>query len=644
MVAITLPDGSVKNFEGSTTVMEVAQSIGAGLAKATVAGRVDGHLVDAHDPIAHDAKVEIVTPKDDDGVDIIRHSCAHLLGHAVKQLYPDVKMVIGPVIDDGFYYDIYSEMPFTPEHMAAIEKRMMELIKQDYDVIKKMTPRAEAIQIFEERGEDYKLKLINDMPGEEAFGLYHHQEYVDMCRGPHVPNTRFLKVFKLTKMSGAYWRGDAKNEQLQRIYGTAWADKKDLKAYIQRIEEAEKRDHRKIGKALNLFHMQEQAPGMVFWHANGWMIYQVLEQYMRKVQNDNGYEEIKTPQIVDRSLWERSGHWGNYATNMFTTSSENRDYAVKPMNCPCHVQVFNQGLKSYRDLPLRMAEFGSCHRNEPSGSLHGLMRVRGFTQDDAHIFCTQSQIQQEVADFIKLTLAVYEDFGFDNIIMKLSTRPEKRVGSDESWDFAEKALADALDSSGLDWAYLPGEGAFYGPKIEFSLKDSLGRVWQCGTIQVDPNMPERLDAEFVNEQNEREVPIMLHRAILGSFERFIGILIENYAGWMPVWLAPQQVVVMNITDKQADACENVVNELKKAGLRAISDLRNEKIGFKIREKTLERIPYMLVLGDKEVESGSVNVRTREGENLGVMSVAEFITLVETAVAEKGRQNQKTDQE
>jgi len=644
MVAITLPDGSVKNFEGNTTVMEVAQSIGAGLAKATVAGRVNGHLVDAHDPIVADAKVEIVTPKDADGVDIIRHSCAHLLGHAVKQLYPDVKMVIGPVIEDGFYYDIYSETPFTPEHMAAIEKRMMALIKQDYDVIKKITPREEVIKIFEERGEDYKLKLINDMPGEEAFGLYHHQEYVDMCRGPHVPNTRFLKVFKLTKMSGAYWRGDAKNEQLQRIYGTAWADKKDLKAYIQRIEEAEKRDHRKIGKALNLFHMQEQAPGMVFWHANGWTIYQVLEQYMRKVQHDNGYEEIKTPQIVDRSLWERSGHWGNYATNMFTTASENRDYAVKPMNCPCHVQVFNQGLKSYRDLPLRMAEFGSCHRNEPSGSLHGLMRVRGFTQDDAHIFCTQSQIQQEVADFIKLTLAVYEDFGFDNIIMKLSTRPEKRVGSDESWDFAEKALADALDSSGLDWEYLPGEGAFYGPKIEFSLKDSLGRVWQCGTIQVDPNMPERLDAEFVNEQNEREIPIMLHRAILGSFERFIGILIENYAGWMPVWLAPQQVVVMNITDKQADACENVVRELKNSGLRAISDLRNEKIGFKIREKTLERIPYMLVLGDKEVESGSVNVRTREGENLGVMSVPEFITLVQTAVAEKGRQTPKTDEE
>ncbi|WP_131668747.1 threonine--tRNA ligase [Psychrobacter pygoscelis] len=644
MVAITLPDGSVKEFEGQTTVMQVAESIGPGLAKATIAGRVDGQLVDACDPITHDASVEIVTAKDDDGVDIIRHSCAHLLGHAVKQLYPEVKMVIGPVIEDGFYYDIYSETPFTPEHMEAIEKRMAELIKQNYDVVKKMTPRDEAIAIFEERGEDYKLKLINDMPGEEAFGLYHHQEYVDMCRGPHVPNTRFLKVFKLMKMSGAYWRGDAKNEQLQRIYGTAWADKKQLKEYIQRIEEAEKRDHRKIGRALNLFHMQEQAPGMVFWHPNGWTIYQVLEQYMRKVQRENGYQEIKTPQIVDRSLWEKSGHWGNYATNMFTTASENRDYAVKPMNCPCHIQVFNQGLKSYRDLPLRMAEFGSCHRNEPSGSLHGLMRVRGFTQDDAHIFCTQAQIQEEVAAFIKLTLAVYDDFGFDNIEMKLSTRPEKRVGSDESWDIAEKALADALDSSGLDWEYLPGEGAFYGPKIEFSLKDCLGRVWQCGTIQVDPNMPERLEAEFVNEHGERETPIMLHRAILGSFERFLGMLIEHYAGWMPVWLAPQQVVVMNITDKQAEACENVVSELKAAGLRAITDLRNEKIGFKIRERTLERIPYMLVLGDKEVESGQVNVRTREGENLGVMSVTDFIQLVEKAVAQKGRLQPKTDEE
>ena len=644
MVAITLPDGSVKEFDGATTVMQVAESIGPGLAKATVAGRVDGKLVDASDPITHDAKIEIVTPKDADGVDIIRHSCAHLLGHAVKQLYPDVKMVIGPVIEEGFYYDIFSETPFTPDDMSAIEKRMAELIKQNYDVIKKMTPRDEAIRIFKERNEDYKLKLINDMPEEKEFGLYFHQEYVDMCRGPHVPNTRFLKVFKLTKMSGAYWRGDAKNEQLQRIYGTAWADKKDLQAYITRMEEAEKRDHRKIGRQLNLFHMQEQSPGMVFWHPNGWTIYQVLEQYMRKVQEDNGYQEIKTPQIVDRSLWEKSGHWGNYATNMFTTSSESRDYAVKPMNCPCHVQVFNQGLKSYRELPIRLAEFGSCHRNEPSGSLHGLMRVRGFTQDDAHIFCTQAQIQEEVANFIKLTLDVYKDFGFDQIDMKLSTRPEKRVGTDESWDIAEKALAEALDSSGLEWEYLPGEGAFYGPKIEFSLKDSLGRVWQCGTIQVDPNMPERLDAEFVNENNERETPIMLHRAILGSFERFLGMLIEHYAGWMPVWLAPQQVVVMNITDKQSEACQNVVAELQNAGLRAISDLRNEKIGFKIRERTLERIPYMLVLGDKEVESGQVNVRTREGENLGVMSVADFIELVQKAVDQKGRLQPKTDEE
>lgn len=644
MVAITLPDGSVKEFDGATTVMQVAESIGPGLAKATVAGRVDGKLVDASDPITHDAKVEIVTPKDADGVDIIRHSCAHLLGHAVKQLYPDVKMVIGPVIEEGFYYDIFSETPFTPDDMSAIEKRMAELIKQNYDVIKKMTPRDEAIRIFKERNEDYKLKLINDMLEEKEFGLYFHQEYVDMCRGPHVPNTRFLKVFKLTKMSGAYWRGDAKNEQLQRIYGTAWADKKDLQAYITRIEEAEKRDHRKIGKALDLFHMQEEAPGMVFWHPNGWTIYQVLEQYMRKVQQDNGYLEIKTPQIVDFTLWEKSGHAANYADNMFTTHSESRNYAVKPMNCPCHVQVFNQGLKSYRDLPIRLAEFGSCHRNEPSGSLHGIMRVRGFTQDDAHIFCTQAQIQEEVANFIKLTLDVYKDFGFDQIDMKLSTRPEKRVGTDESWDIAEKALAEALDSSGLEWEYLPGEGAFYGPKIEFSLKDSLGRVWQCGTIQVDPNMPERLDAEFVNENNERETPIMLHRAILGSFERFLGMLIEHYAGWMPVWLAPQQVVVMNITDKQSEACQNVVAELQNAGLRAISDLRNEKIGFKIRERTLERIPYMLVLGDKEVESGQVNVRTREGENLGVMSVADFIELVQKAVDQKGRLQPKTDEE
>lgn len=642
MVAITLPDGSIKQFDGNTTVMQVAQSIGAGLAKATVAGRVNGQLVDASDPITTDATVEIITPKDDAGVEIIRHSTAHLLGHAVKQLYPDVKMVIGPVIDDGFYYDIYSERPFTLDDMAKIEARMIQLINQDYDVIKKMTPRDEVIKTFLERDETYKLRLVEDMPDETHMGLYHHQEYIDMCRGPHVPNTRFLKAFKLTKMSGAYWRGDAKNEQLQRIYGTAWADKKQLKAYLQRLEEAEKRDHRKIGKALNLFHMQEQAPGMVFWHPNGWTIWQVLEQYMRKVQKDNGYLEIKTPQIVDRSLWEKSGHWDNYGEMMFTTASEKRDYAIKPMNCPCHVQVFNQGLKSYRDLPLRLAEFGSCHRNEPSGSLHGIMRVRGFTQDDAHIFCTNAQIRSEALNFIKLTLDVYKDFGFDHIQMKLSTRPEKRVGADKLWDLAEQALADALDNAGLDWELQAGEGAFYGPKIEFSLQDCIGRVWQCGTLQLDFNLPERLDAEFVGESGERERPVMLHRAILGSFERFIGILIEHYAGLFPAWLAPQQVVVMNITDKQADSVGDVVSKLNTKGYRAISDLRNEKIGFKIRERTLERIPFMLILGDKEVESGTVNVRTRTGDNLGSMNLDDFIKILDGAIEKKGRVEAKAE--
>ena len=499
-----------------------------------------------------------------------------------------------------------------------------------------MTPRDEVIAEFTARGEDYKLRLIADMPEETEMGLYYHQDYLDMCRGPHVPNTKFLKAFKLTKMSGAYWRGDAKNEQLQRIYGTAWADKKQLAAYIKRIEEAEKRDHRKIGKALDLFHMQEEAPGMVFWHPNGWTIYQVLEQYMRKVQQDNGYLEIRTPQVVDFTLWEKSGHAANYADNMFTTHSENRNYAVKPMNCPCHVQVFNQGLKSYRDLPIRLAEFGSCHRNEPSGSLHGIMRVRGFTQDDAHIFCTKEQIGTEVADFIKLTLDVYKDFGFEDVQMKLSTRPEKRVGDDALWDMAEKSLADALDAAGLEWELQPGEGAFYGPKIEFSLKDCLGRVWQCGTIQCDFNLPERLDASYVTEDNDRDQPVMLHRAILGSFERFIGILIEHYAGFMPPWLTPIQACVMNITDSQAEACESVVAKLKENGLRAISDLRNEKIGFKIRERTLERIPYLLVLGDREVEEGTVNVRTRSGTNLGTMSIDAFVDLVKAAVAERGR--------
>ena len=636
MPIITLPNGDQKSFDQAVSVLEVAQSIGPGLAKNTVAGRVNGQLVDASDMITEDASLQIITPKDQEGVEIIRHSCAHLVGHAVKQLFPEAKMVIGPVIEDGFYYDIWTPEPFTLDDMAAIEARMKKLIDQDYEVIKKMTPRELVIEEFTARGEEYKLRLIADMPEETELGLYYHQDYLDMCRGPHVPNTKFLKSFKLTKISGAYWRGDAKNEQLQRIYGTAWADKKELTAYIKRIEEAEKRDHRKIGKALDLFHMQEEAPGMVFWHPNGWTIYQVLEQYMRQVQNENGYQEIRTPQVVDISLWKKSGHAANYAENMFTTHSESREYAVKPMNCPCHVQVFNQGLKSYRELPIRLAEFGSCHRNEPSGSLHGIMRVRGFTQDDAHIFCTTAQIAEEVSKFIQLTLDVYKDFGFEEVQMKLSTRPEKRVGSEEMWDTAEKALADALDAAGLPWELQPGEGAFYGPKIEFSLKDCLGRVWQCGTIQCDPNMPERLDASYVTEDNDRDYPIMLHRAILGSFERFIGILIEHYAGFMPPWLAPIQACVMNITDSQAVACEQVVAKLKESGIRAISDLRNEKIGFKIRERTLERVPYLLVLGDREVEDGTVNVRTRSGTNLGTMSIDAFIDLVKAAVAERGR--------
>ena len=636
MPTITLPDGSQRSFDHPVSVAEVAASIGAGLAKATVAGKVDGKLVDASDLITADASLQIITPKDQEGLEIIRHSCAHLIGHAVKQLYPTAKMVIGPVIDEGFYYDIAYERPFTPDDLAAIEQRMHALIEKDYDVIKKVTPRAEVIDVFTARGEDYKLRLVEDMPEEQAMGLYYHEEYVDMCRGPHVPNTRFLKSFKLTKLSGAYWRGDAKNEQLQRIYGTAWADKKQLAAYIQRIEEAEKRDHRKIGKRLNLFHLQEEAPGMVFWHPNGWTIYQQVEQYMRRVQREHGYVEVKTPQVVDRVLWERSGHWGNYAENMFTTSSENRDYAVKPMNCPCHIQVFNQGLKSYRDLPLRMAEFGACHRNEPSGALHGIMRVRGFVQDDAHIFCTEEQVRQEAADFIKLTLKVYADFGFADVSLKLSTRPAKRIGSDEQWDRAEGALAAALDESGLDWQYQPGEGAFYGPKIEFTLHDCIGRAWQCGTLQYDPNLPERLDASFIAEDSSRQRPIMLHRAILGSFERFIGMLLENYAGILPAWLSPVQVCVMNITDKQADAVQNIEKALKSQDIRVISDLRNEKVGYKIRERTLQRIPYMLVVGEREAEQGTVAVRTRKGEDLGVMTVTAFAELLAADIARKGR--------
>lgn len=638
MPVITLPDGSQRTFDHPVSILDVAQSIGAGLAKATVAGRVNGRLLDATDLISSDATLSIITPKDPEGVEIIRHSCAHLVGHAVKQLFPEAKMVIGPVIDEGFYYDIAIARPFTPDDMQAIEKRMNELISQDYDVIKKLTPRAEVIDIFTERGEDYKLRLIEDMPEETEMGLYFHQEYVDMCRGPHVPNTRFLKSFKLTRFSGAYWRGDSKNEQLQRIYGTAWADKKQLAAYVKRIEEAEKRDHRKLGKRLDLFHMQEEAPGMVFWHPNGWTLYQVLEQYMRKVQRENGYLEIKTPQVVDRILWEKSGHWTNYADNMFVTQSESRDYAIKPMNCPCHVQVYNQGLKSYRELPLRLAEFGACHRNEPSGALHGIMRVRGFVQDDAHIFCTEEQMQAESADFIRLTQKVYKDFGFDDIELKLSTRPEQRVGSDDQWDRAEKALADALDSAGLEYELQPGEGAFYGPKIEFSLRDCLGRVWQCGTLQLDFNLPVRLDAEYVSEDNSRKHPVMLHRAILGSFERFIGILIEHYEGAFPAWLAPTQAVVMNISEKQGDFAKKVEKNLLESGFRVSSDLRNEKIGFKIREHTLLKVPYLLVIGDREVETQTIAVRTRGGEDLGSMSVDQFSELLNTAISRRGRQD------
>lgn len=638
MPVITLPDGSQRTFDHPVTVMDVAQSIGAGLAKATVAGKVDGRLVDASDLIEQDATLQIITPKDEEGLEIIRHSCAHLVGHAVKQLYPTARMVIGPVIEDGFYYDIAYERGFTPDDMAAIEKRMRELIATEYDVIKKMTPRDEVIEVFRARGEDYKLRLIEDMPNEQAMGLYYHEEYVDMCRGPHVPNTRFLKTFQLTRISGAYWRGDAKNEQLQRIYGTAWADKKQLAAYVRRIEEAEKRDHRRIGKRLDLFHTQEEAPGMVFWHPNGWTVYQVLEQYMRRIQQNAGYQEIRTPQVVDKVLWERSGHWEHYSENMFITESESRDYAIKPMNCPCHVQVFNQGLKSYRELPLRLAEFGSCHRNEPSGSLHGLMRVRGFTQDDAHIFCTDDQVKAEASDFIALTLQVYRDFGFEDVELKLSTRPDDRMGDDASWDQAEQGLQAALDDAGLKWTLQPGEGAFYGPKIEFSLRDCLGRVWQCGTLQLDFMLPGRLGAQYVSEDGSRKTPVMLHRAILGSFERFIGILIEHYAGDFPAWLAPTQVAILNITDNQVDFCKEVEKTLTEMDYRVATDLRNEKIGFKIREHTLQKTPYLLVIGDREVESHTVAVRTREGKDLGIMTIAEFSDLLARAVAQRGRPN------
>ena len=634
MISIQLPDGSKREFPGPVTVADVAASIGAGLAKNTVAGKVDGRLVDASDVIDHDAKLQIITPKDQEGVEIIRHSCAHLVGHAVKQLYPTAKMVIGPVIEDGFYYDISYERPFTPEDVAAIEQRMRELIAKDYNVIKKMTPRDQVIEVFQSRGEDYKLRLVADMPDEKAMGLYYHEEYVDMCRGPHVPNTRFLKVFKLTKLAGAYWRGDAKNEQLQRIYGTAWADKKDLEAYITRIEEAEKRDHRRLGRELDLFHIDEHAPGVVFWHPKGWTVWQAVEQYMRAVYRDNGYQEVKGPQIIDKTLWEKTGHWDKYRENMFTTESEKRDYALKPMNCPGHILIFNQGIKSYRDLPIRYGEFGQCHRNEPTGGLHGIMRVRGFTQDDGHVFCTEDQILQECVDFTALLQKVYADFGFTDIIYKVATRPEKRIGSDEVWDKAEQALMESLRATNSEFTIAPGDGAFYGPKIEYTLRDALGRHWQCGTIQVDFSMPERLGAEYVTETSDRKHPVMLHRAILGSLERFIGILIEQHAGALPVWLAPVQVVVLNITEAQDDYAQDIVKSLQKQGLRVQLDLRNEKINYKIREHSLQKVPYFVVVGDKEKADGTVAVRARGNQNLGVMSLDDFSQKISQDIASK----------
>ena len=632
MLNITLPDGSVRQYESPVTVAQIAASIGAGLAKATVAGKVNGKLVDACDPITEDSTVQIITPKDQEGVEIIRHSCAHLVGHAVKQLYPNAKMVIGPVIEEGFYYDIATEKPFTPEDVAAIEARMKELIAQDYDVIKIMTPRAETIKIFQDRDEEYKLRLIEDMPEVEAMGMYHHQEYVDMCRGPHVPNTRFLKNFKLTKLAGAYWRGDSNNEMLQRIYGTAWATKDELKAYIQRIEEAEKRDHRKLGKQLDLFHLQDEAPGMVFWHPKGWALWQTIEQHMRKELNAAGYKEVKTPQIMDKTFWKKSGHWDNYKDNMFVTSSEKREYAVKPMNCPGHVQIFNNGLRSYRDLPMRLAEFGSCHRNEPSGALHGLMRVRGFVQDDAHIFCTEDQIVSEARAFNELLVRIYKQFGFHDVSIKLSLRPEKRAGSDDVWDKAEQGLREALTACGVEWDELPGEGAFYGPKIEYHVKDALGRSWQCGTLQLDFVLPERLDAEYVTENNDRARPVMLHRAILGSLERFIGILIENHAGSFPLWLAPVQMVIMNITENQADYCREVAAKLQAAGFRVELDLRNEKIGYKIRDNSQYRFPYQIVVGDKEKQENKVAVR-RKAEDLGSLDLDDFIAQLQQEISD-----------
>lgn len=635
MPIITLPDGSKREFDRPVSVLEVAQDIGAGLAKATIAGRVNGERRDACDIINEDANLEIITAKDEDGLEIIRHSCAHLLGHAIKQLFPDVKMAIGPTIENGFYYDVDLDRSLTQEDIDAIEKRMLELAKTNYDVIKTPVSWQEARDTFEKRGEPYKMAILDENIERTATpALYHHEEYIDMCRGPHVPNMRFCHNFKLMKVAGAYWRGDSKNKMLQRIYGTAWADKKQLAEYLTRLEEAAKRDHRKIGKALDLYHMQEEAPGMVFWHNDGWTIFRELETFVRTKLKEYDYQEVKGPFMMDRVLWEKTGHWQNYGDLMFTTQSENREYAIKPMNCPGHVQIFNQGLKSYRDLPIRMAEFGSCHRNEPSGSLHGLMRVRGFTQDDAHIFCTEDQIESEVTSCIKMVYDIYSTFGFQNIQVKLSTRPEKRIGADDMWDRAEAGLAAALAHNGLEYEIQEGEGAFYGPKIEFALRDCLDREWQCGTIQLDFALPGRLNASYVAEDNDRRTPVMIHRAILGSIERFIGIITEEYAGFFPAWLAPVQAIVMNITDSQADYVQKVVKQLSDAGLRVKADLRNEKVGFKIREHTLRRVPYMLVCGDKEIAEGKVAVRTRKGADLGTFTIEEFTEILKSQVRQR----------
>ncbi|NMG28216.1 threonine--tRNA ligase [Aromatoleum evansii] len=624
MPNITLPDGSVRSFDHPVTVLDVAASIGAGLAKASLAGKVDGKLVDLSHRIEGDASLAIVTDKSEEGVDIIRHSTAHLLAHAVKELFPDAQVTIGPVIENGFYYDFSYKRPFTPEDLESIEKRMAELARREIPVAREVWSRDKAVEFFKSQGENYKAEIIASIPQGEDVSLYRQGDFIDLCRGPHVPSTGKLKVFKLTKLAGAYWRGDSKNEMLQRVYGTAWAKKEDLESYLHMLEEAEKRDHRKLGRLLDLFHLQEEAPGMVFWHANGWTLWQQVEQYMRRTILENGYQEVKTPQIVDRSLWEKSGHWGMYSDLMFTTQSEKHDYAVKPMNCPCHIQIFNQGLKSYRDLPLRMAEFGSCHRNEPSGSLHGIMRVRNFVQDDAHIFCAEDQVQAESAAFISLLQKVYADFGFTEILIKLSTRPEKRVGTDEQWDAAEAALAAALDAQGLAYELQPGEGAFYGPKIEFSLKDCLNRVWQCGTLQLDFNLPVRLGAEYVAEDNTKKFPVMLHRAILGSLERFIGILIEHFAGALPLWLSPVQAVVLNISEGQSEYATEVTKRLKRAGFRVEADLRNEKITYKIREHSVHKLPYQIVIGEKEKAAGLVAVRARGGQDLGQMTLDTLI--------------------